>query len=281
MNHEEKAFTQVLNILRRLRSEDGCPWDKAQSIESVQGHLVEELWELVDTIERRDFPHMREELGDVLLNLLHLGEIAQRDSENVFSWQVCLDELSEKLIRRHPHVFQRESQGESLANTQPETASEVIELWQSIKEQEKRGAPKLSPASALDGLDPKSNALLYSVNLQKKMAKMYFDWPNAEGIFAKIDEEVNEFALASKLPESPENKKKLEMELGDILFSVVNLARYYKINPELALMRSAQKCRTRFEQVLQKLSEQGLTPSPENLDKMEDLWGQSKAKEED
>ncbi len=282
----ETRFRQLFSIIERLRSPGGCPWDRAQTLESMRSCLLEECWEVVDAVNRRDFPQLREELGDLLLNVLLLCDIAHREiadptaasSPAPFNGEHflagVLEDLCNKLVRRHPHVF-----GDSGASN----AEEALRNWQQAKEAEKGGTESL-----LAGIHADQTALLYALKLQKKAAKAGFDWPAAtaaEETEKKLREELAEWneLLSTKIradePALKVLRKRLEEELGDILFSVVNLARVQQINPELALGRSSEKFRKRFEHIERRLAEWQLVPQDSSLEQMEALWQEAKAKE--
>ncbi|MEM9423538.1 MAG: nucleoside triphosphate pyrophosphohydrolase [Spirochaetota bacterium] len=280
MEERKLQFERLLGIIHRLRGPHGCPWDRAQTLESMRSCLLEECWEVLEAINRKDREHLREELGDLLLNILLLCDIAECDiakqsgktedaqtgETDAFLGEV-LSRLCDKLLRRHPHVF---------GTAQAADEQEALSYWQKAKESES------VKGSALAGVYPNQAALLYALKLQKRAAKAGFDWEPVragEGIMAKISEELAEFREEVLQREELEkqgqdgDREGLEEELGDLLFSVVNLARFYKINPELALGRSSEKFRNRFSYVEQ----QGCL-ADKTIEELEVLWQEAKKK---
>ncbi len=246
-------------IVARLRSPDGCPWDKEQTSASLMPSFVEELYEVIDTIYRQDHNHLREELGDLLLHIVMQAEIAS-ESEH-FNFDDVLREICDKLIRRHPHVF-----GDSRAH---DTAS-VLKQWDEIKLAEKGGVAEKK--SLLSDVPTSFPALLRAAKLQHKAAKVGFDWPDAEPVFAKINEEIAEVREAV----ADNNPSRIEDELGDVLFSVVNLARKLKIDPELALQRASNKFTARFTQIETLAGDRQLDLKSLTLEQLDALWDEAK-----
>lgn len=247
---------QLLDIMTRLRGENGCPWDREQTLESLKPFMIEESYEVIDAIDAKDSKEHCEELGDVLLQLVFQAEIAREAGD--FAFQDVIDAISRKMIHRHPHVF---GDDETI-----KSAGDVLEKWDDFKRQEGKkitffgNIPKHFPA------------LLESLKINKKAAKTGFDWREKEDIFDKLVEEVEEFQDAES------DAHRFE-ELGDILFVIVNLARRYKIDPEAALKASNKKFKSRFEGMLQLAKEQGIEFSSLELEQMDQLWGDVKEKE--
>src|SRR5438309_762112 len=222
-----QKFERLVEIMARLRGPDGCPWDKQQDFNSLKPMLVEEVYEVLEAIENGDFEGVSEELGDLLLHVVfhaHLGKEAGQ-----FDINTVIDAISDKLIRRHPHVFGNESAS---------TSEEVIKNWETIKAQEK--ARKLKGRSAeqrslLEGIPSKLPAIHEAHQISARAARVGFDWPDLEGIFDKLQEEVRELKEVISGPDDDKRRERLEDEIGDMLFVIVNISRYLKIDSESAL----------------------------------------------
>ncbi len=252
-----REFTQLRHVIRTLRGPDGCPWDKKQTHESLRRYLLEEAYEVIEAIDEQDDDHLTDELGDVLLQVMLHAQIGEDDG--YFTIEDVIQALTEKMIRRHPHVFGEDSL---------ETAEEVKETWDEIKKREKGGE---DPTSILDGTD-QYPALIRAEKLQKKAAKVGFDWDEVEPIIDKIKEELNEFQEAVET----EDQQEMESELGDCLFALVNLCRYYGIDPELALNRTNRKFYNRFRYIEEELKKKGVSFEEVTLEDMDILWEQAK-----
>ena len=263
MNTTE-AFQSLYDIVVRLRGPGGCPWDMEQSPQSLRGDLIEETYECIEAIDEKDSAHIREELGDLFLLATMLAYM--HEQEGIFSVGDALAAVSEKLIRRHPHVF---------GDTKVSGSAEVLDNWAKIKVEQEGRAPKDSILDEVSqGLPPLERAL----KLQKKAAKAGFDWPDSDGVTAKIAEELEEVRAAASVSanESPSAAEKLEEELGDLLFSVVNLCRFLKVEPSIALRRTNSKFTERFKYVEQKMKANGREMKKENLNIMDELWNEAK-----
>jgi len=270
-------FTKVVELMATLRAEKGCPWDRKQTHESLKPYLLEEAYEVLETIDQRDMPKLKEELGDVLLQVVFHSQIAA-ESE-AFTVEEVLETLATKLIRRHPHVFGPSGQETTVTNSE-----QVVSQWEDIKRAERAVASVAG--SALDGVPKTLPALLRAYQTQARAARIGFDWPhNAAGleqIFGKVAEEVNELkgalaqADADPAPNQPDDRTDIEAELGDILFSIVNLARFVKVNPEEALRRSTNRFIDRFHLVEAQATEQGRTLMDMTLTEMDMLWKEAK-----
>lgn len=238
MNYSDAIheLTRLLEIVARLRAPDGCPWDREQTEASMAPHLLEESYEAVEAIQAGDPAQSCEELGDVLMNVLMIAQIAGEAGR--YDAAAVARGIADKLVRRHPHVF-----GEVRA----EDSETVLANWEQIKQEEKGGSPR----GALDGVPADLPALLRSFRIGEKAARVGFDWPEASGPRAKVTEELAELdaAVASG------DREAQEAELGDLLFSVVNLARHLKVNPEMALRQTAQRFTSRFARVEAELGE--------------------------
>lgn len=284
-----ERFTKLVGIMATLRAEGGCPWDRKQTHESLKPYLLEETYEVLETIDQGDRAKLQEELGDVLLQVVFHSQIGAE--AGTFTIEDVLDTLANKLIRRHPHVFGNSDQVGSLTN-----GEQVVSQWEEIKRAERDTAG--SKESALAGVPKALPALLRAYQVQARAARVGFDWPhNASGleqIFGKVAEEVGELkeALAEAQDEvtvenegaaeaktalpQPSRQENIEAELGDILFSLVNLARFVKVNPEEALRRSTNRFVDRFHLVESQAAEKR-TPLPEmTLAEMDILWEEAK-----
>ncbi|OEG00299.1 nucleoside triphosphate pyrophosphohydrolase [Vulcanibacillus modesticaldus] len=254
----ERNFSRLVEIVQILRSPNGCPWDRKQTHQSIRKNLIEETYELVETIDEMDMEHMEEELGDVLLQVMLHSQIAEE--EGFFNIYDVIQQLNQKLVRRHPHVF-----GDENANE----AEEALEHWHQIKQQEKIDKGKQSN-SILDGIPKDLPAILKAYKLQKKAAKVGFDWTEITDVYKKIQEEFEEVKSADK-------SNQME-ELGDLLFAVVNLARFMKIDPEEALAKTNTKFIKRFNYIENKLKELNIPIEEASLELMEKYWIESKSR---
>ncbi len=247
-------------IMHRLRAPGGCPWDAEQTHRSLVGNLIEETYETVDAIERDDHEHLKEELGDLLLQVVFHSEIAEE------SGKFTLDEVArgicDKLVRRHPHVF---------AGSDAATSDDVLKQWDEIKREEKGNGGKPYLHDVGKGLP----ALLRASKLQKKAAKVGFDWPVETGVLSKIREEFLELQSAV----DAQDMSAVSEELGDLLFAVVNLARFRKIDPEVLMNASNNKFEARFGAMERFLNEQGITLEQATAAQMEDSWEEMKKRE--
>lgn len=258
-----KDFSYLRNIIAELRGPDGCPWDKKQTHESLRKYLVEECYELIEAINNQDIDHMVEELGDVLLQIMLHSQIGE--DSGYFSVDDVVEGITEKMIRRHPHVF-----GEEKA----ESVEDVMKHWQKAKSLEKQK----EATSLLDEVNSASPNLIRAFELQKKAAKVGFDWTDVQDAWNKVIEEIEEF---KEEVEKRSASEKLEKELGDILFSIVNIARFYKIDPELAIHQTNQKFIRRFQYIEQSVSESGKKIEEVHLHQLDALWNEAKQKEID
>jgi XTP/dITP diphosphohydrolase/ATP diphosphatase len=234
-NSAPTALAESIAIMARLRAPDGCPWDREQTFDSIKRHTLEETYEVFDAIERRAWPDLKDELGDLLLQVLFYAQMASE--AGYFSIADVAANLNAKLIRRHPHIF---------GDTPATDSSAVLRNWELIKQEEKRSGAKATQ-SLLEDVPRSMPAVVEAAKLGSKAAKVGFDWPNADGtaseLFAKLQEEIAE--LQAELQQDPKSKA-AEEELGDLLFTAVNLARHLKIDPEFALRAANAKFRRRF-----------------------------------
>ena len=257
------GFERLLHIIQRLRSPDGCAWDRAQSPTSLRASLIDEAWECVSSIDARDDRNMEEELGDLYLLVTMLAWM--KEQEGSFTVQSTLARIADKLVRRHPHVF-----GQSDAAS----VDEILTQWDEIKEAEKAGR-EAELGLALDRVPRSLPPLEKSAELQKKAAKVGFDWPGPQPVWQKIDEELRELREALKEGE----QGRVEDEVGDLLFSVVNLSRLLGIEPAVALHGANGKFERRFRAVEKLLAASGVRPAEAGLQRMDQLWEQVKAQE--
>src|SRR5580704_5437089 len=253
-----ERFERLVAIMARLRAPGGCPWDREQNFDTIKPYLLEETYEVFDAIDQRDWPGLAEELGDLMLQAVFFAQMASEESK--FRIDDSLDAISEKLIRRHPHVF---SDGTA------KTSAEVLRRWDEIKADEKKtkGKPQLG---RLDSVPRQLPALVEAQQISSKAASVGFDWENPEQVLDKLDEELRELAQARQNGTPAE----LEGELGDMLFVLVNLARFFKVDPEQALRKTNAKFRKRFAFVENRATLPGAT-----LAEMEALWQEAKAQE--
>jgi ATP diphosphatase len=272
-------FQESVAIMARLRGPSGCPWDREQSFATIRKYTLEETYEVLDAIEREHWDDLGEELGDLLLQVLFYAQMG--DEAGYFSIADVLEHLNRKLIRRHPHVFGDEASAAAgnRAQVDAATASEsagVLANWEAIKKAEKKKAEKSengSSASLLDEVPRSFPALLEATKLGSKAAKVGFDWPDRAGLLEKVEEECREIEVEVRAGAAPEA---VEGELGDLLFTVVNLARHLKVDPELALRRTNAKFRRRFA-AMEQASGRALSES--NAAELETLWAQAKQQE--
>jgi len=281
-----QRFERAVEIMHRLRAPGGCPWDREQTFDSIKKYTVEETYEVLEAIENRDWAELPQELGDLLLQVLFYAEMAGEAGH--FTIDTVLEALSDKLVRRHPHVF---------GDVEAETPRDVLRNWEAIKTQEraqKAGAQveaESAPKPLLDSVGTAMPALLEGLKLSNKAAHVGFDWPSIHGIFEKLSEEAGELQReVEKIPEpgpqpvgrgvagargtavSPELQARLQDEVGDLLFTVVNLARYLEVDPESALRRTNRKFRRRFGHVEEKLREEDKALGEASIEEMERHW---------
>lgn len=242
-------WDRLLEVMARLRGSDGCPWDKEQTHFSLRPYLLEETYEVLEALDQEDMHKLCEELGDLLLQIVFHAQLAQERQE--FTIADVVKEIVEKLVRRHPHVF---------AGAQANCAREVVVNWEKIKEKEVGGR-----TSVLDGLTKGLPALMYAAKVQAKASKVGFDWPDQNGPLGKIGEELNELLEAESQTQKTE-------ELGDILFSVVNLARFMDIDPELALRGAVDKFIRRFQFVENHCRQNGNNLEQMGLEELDKVW---------
>jgi len=249
-----KAFQQLVDIMARLRSPGGCPWDKEQTHDSLKPYLVEEAYEVLETLDMHDFNGLREELGDLLLQVVFHARLAEEKTR--FSIIDVLTTINQKLVRRHPHVF-----GQMEINT----AEEQRIHWEHLKKKEGK-------ESILEGVPRSLPALLRAHRIQQKASTVGFDWENGEQVWQKVKEEIGELttAIESKSQES------IEEEFGDLLFALVNLSRFIKVNPEGALRQAVEKFINRFKKVEKTMEALGKDLKDASLEEMDAVWNRIK-----
>jgi ATP diphosphatase len=257
------GMPRLREIMRRLRDPDtGCPWDIEQTFESIAPYTIEEAYEVADAIERNAWDELRDELGDLLLQVVFHAQIAQDDGH--FAFDDVANAISDKMVARHPHVFGSESRDKS---TDQQTRD-----WETIKAAERA---QKAQTGVLDGVAVGLPALLRAVKLQKRAARVGFDWPQTTQVIDKITEEATELQeAAADLPQD-----KIEEEFGDLLFVMANLARHMKVDPEQALRAANAKFTRRFTRIEDLLAEAGKTPQDSDLEEMDSLWNRAKAEE--
>ncbi|MCR5045451.1 MAG: nucleoside triphosphate pyrophosphohydrolase [Treponema sp.] len=271
------AFCRLYELIRILRAPGGCPWDREQNPMSMRRDLIEEVFEAVDAISSGDAPHAKEELGDVFLNTTMISYMYRQQLENGndgWTLEDELNELVEKLIRRHPHVF-TQSEGKAVAEGPVNTSKEVLAQWDKIKEKVE-GREK---NSILDEVPQGFPPLLRAYKMQKKAAKKGFDWPSLEPTRQKILEElkeVDEAAADFQKDKSQENQVHLEEEIGDLFFAAVNYARKLGVDPEIAMNAANKKFYKRFSYVEEKCREENVEMVQDNLSQMDKFWDQAK-----
>ena len=282
--------------MARLRAPGGCPWDREQTFDTIKPYTLEETYEVLEAIDNRDWPELTGELGDLLLQVLFYSEMAREAGH--FSVDDVLDRLSNKLVNRHPHVF---------GDVKADTPAEVLRNWEMLKAREKEkenekgvaanGDKKAEAQSVLAGVSSKMPALMEAYKLSSRAAHVGFDWPELEGLFAKLEEETAELqeelkALPFKGPPvgagiagsgkpqvAPELRSRLEDEVGDLFFVLVNIARYLSLDPESALRKTNRKFKRRFQWMEERLRANGRAPQQASMDELEALWQQAKQQE--
>jgi MazG family protein len=292
-----ERFERAVSIMARLRGPGGCPWDREQTFDTIKPYTLEEAYEVLEAIDNRDWGELTGELGDLLLQVLFYAQMAKE--EGTFSIDDVLDRLSSKLVERHPHVF---------GDVKAETSSDVLRNWEALKAEEKKrrletGGGKAAkeqaePQSVLAGVSSAIPALLEGYKLSSRAAHVGFDWPNVEGLFDKLREETEE--LREHLKEFPapgprphardvagsgqqkvpeELRERLEDEVGDLFFVLVNVARYLSLDPESALKKTNRKFKRRFQWMEEQLRSAGRTPQQLSMEELESLWQQAKQQE--
>ncbi len=258
LKKDRYGFEDLLEIMRILRSEKGCPWDREQDHESLKKYLIEECYEVLEAIDLKNSDKLCEELGDLFLQAIFHSQIADENKD--FNIYDVVDGISKKLVSRHVHVF---------GSDRAETADDVVDKWEAIKKEEK-GFDKHS--GMLKDVPPNLPALMRSYKVQQKASQVGFDWDNIEDVFKKVHEELDEL----KEVYLSKNVERIKDELGDLLFSVVNISRFLKVQPEIALTGTVNKFIRRFEYVEKKAGENNRELTDMSLDDMDVFWEESK-----
>jgi nucleoside triphosphate diphosphatase len=300
MSSTGERFERAVQIMARLRAPGGCPWDREQTFDTIKPYTLEETYEVLEAIDNRDWPELTGELGDLLLQVLFYSQMASEEGH--FSVDDVLDRLSNKLVARHPHVF---------GDVKADTPAEVLRNWEALKAEEKKkrltavGGEKTHQTgdaqSVLAGVSSKMPALMEAYKLSSRAAHVGFDWPEIEGLFAKLEEETAELreelksvpalplksqsagkgiAGSGKPQLPPELRERLEDEVGDLFFVLVNIARYLALDPESALRKTNRKFKRRFQWMEERLRASGRAPGQASMDELEALWQQAKQQEE-
>lgn len=277
------SIEDLKNLMARLRDpETGCPWDIKQTFKSIVPHTLEEAYEVADAIERADYPHLEDELGDLLFQVIFYTRMGREQGH--FDFDSVVDNLVRKLVRRHPHVF---PEGTLESRVDPDNRpgeAEIKASWERIKAEERALNPKpeTSDSSRLDGIARTLPAMARAEKLQKRAANHGFDWPDIEPVFDKLHEEIDELKEAWHGAENGTGARDaVEDELGDLLFVCVNLARFMKVNPEQALNRTNHKFDARFRAIEQRLEGEGRNLDDETLEALDAIWQQVKGVEKD
>lgn len=253
---EKVSIKPLVDVVKALRAPDGCPWDRKQTHESLRRYFIEETYEVVDAIDNKDMPNLREELGDVLLQVVFHSQLAEDAGH--FTLQDVIDDVTTKMIRRHPHIFNPGNDEKSYS-------------WDELKAQEKKNIQK----SVLDGVSKSLPALVAAQKLQEKAGKLGFDWDELDPVWTKVDEEMAEFKEAV----GEKDSENMEKEAGDVLFSLINLFRWYKISGENALNRTNTKFRQRFSHVEACVNQSDRSWEDFSLAELDAFWEEAKVQE--
>ncbi len=268
------SIDDLKTLMARLRDPDtGCPWDLKQTYRSIVPHTLEEAHEVADAIERDDFPHLKDELGDLLFQVIFYSQLGREDGH--FDFDSVVDNLVRKLVRRHPHVF---PEGTLTSRVDPDnrpSEEQIKASWERIKAEERAADPgsDAGTASRLDGIARTLPAMARAEKLQRRASNHGFDWPEVEPVFDKLHEEIEELRQAWQQAQTdPSAQDAVEDELGDLLFVCVNLARFMKVNPDQALRRTNHKFEARFRAIEQRLEAEGRVMESENLEALDRIW---------
>ncbi|MCR4403088.1 MAG: nucleoside triphosphate pyrophosphohydrolase [Firmicutes bacterium] len=259
--HDEYSLAPLVAIMRRLRGEGGCPWDRKQTHESLRSYVVEEAYEVVQAIDDRDDDELCEELGDLLLQVAFHSQIASESGR--FDVADVIRGVVEKLIRRHPHVF---------GDVEAKDSKTVLRNWERIKQRERKD--ESGEGSILDNIAGAMPALMRALKVQSKASRVGFDWPDVSGALAKVREEMDELEEARRT----DDRARVAEEVGDVLFALVNVARFLKVDPEIALGRTVDKFISRFKHIEMRACEAKRRVEDMTLDEMDSLWEEAKTK---
>jgi nucleoside triphosphate diphosphatase len=270
---EKRTFQDLMDMMARLRAPDGCPWDREQTYASLGPMLIEEAYEVIEAAEAEDWNDLRDELGDLLFQIVFYGQIGAEKGH--FDLHQSIARVHEKMTRRHPHVFGEKNGGEEKSAI---SATEVLANWEAIKAAERKAAGKEAgkeeEKSLLDGVSLRLPALLEALQLTTKAARVGFDWKKVEDVLLKLEEELRE--LREELAREDLDKEAVAGEIGDILFVIANLARWNGVEPEIALKATNRKFRRRFRHVEKRVAEQGRAWPEVSLEEMDEHWDEAK-----
>jgi MazG family protein len=273
-----EAFARLVTTMAALRSPQGCPWDREQTLESLTQFVLEEAYEVVDAIERRDARALREEIGDHIFEGVFLAQIASEQES--FDVADSLESVADKLVRRHPHVFREDGRlHDAESRERAPSAEAALARWDAQKAEDRASAAS-QPTSALAGLPPALPALLRAYKIGKRAAAVGFDWTQAADVLAKIEEEVRELREAVEAAPAAGHAAtdpRVEEEVGDLLFAIANLSRHLGVEPEAALRKANEKFRARFMAVESRVRASGRTMEALTLDELESEWRRVKA----
>jgi tetrapyrrole methylase family protein / MazG family protein len=263
--NEKRTFQDLIDMMARLRAPNGCPWDREQTYATLGPMLIEEAYEVIEAAESEDWKDLRDELGDLLFQIVFYGQIAAESGH--FNMHQSIARVHEKMTRRHPHVFGEEKVTDT---------ADVLANWEAIKAAERKaeGKEETSGKSLLDGASSKLPALLEAFQLTTKAARVGFDWKKVEDVLLKLEEEIRE--LREEIAREEVSNEAVAGEIGDILFVVANLARWYGVEPESALKATNRKFRRRFRHVEKRIAEQGRAWSDVSLEEMDEHWDEAK-----
>ncbi len=267
---EGECFQALVELQKRLLAPGGCPWDREQTHESLRTYLVEETYEVLEALDKKDLEKLPEELGDLLLQIVFHAELARLAGQ--FDVRDVIERIHTKMVRRHPHVF---------GEVQAENAKEVLKNWEQLKAQERAAYQKELPetqsaTSILEGVPKTLPALLEAYQLTRRASNIGFDWDDVEGILEKLKEETAELREHLDDSEDAQRRRKVEEEVGDLLFVAVNLARFLRVDPEIALKKANRKFTARFQEMEQEMQRRGSRLADASRDEMEALWEWSK-----
>ena len=275
---DDSQFPKLVDLMARLRAPDGCPWDRQQTFDSLKPYLLEETYEVLDAIAQRNWDELTGELGDLLLQIVFFSQLASE--QGLFTVEDVIEHIHAKMVRRHPHVF---------GDAKAATAGDVVRNWEAIKAEEKkqrlaeRGVSPEPQASLLAGVPDKISSLIEAYLLSSRVSHAGFDWPSFQDVIDKLQEEIAELkaeiAQKSAKPKNSDAQSSIEAEVGDLLFTAVNVARFLRVEPESALRRTNQKFRRRFQWIEQELQKSGKSPREATLAEMNALWNQAKETE--
>lgn len=276
------SIDDLKTLMARLRDPDtGCPWDTKQTFRTIVPHTLEEAHEVADTIEREDYAHLKEELGDLLFQVIFYSQLGRE--QDLFDLDAVVHTLVRKLLRRHPHVFPEGTLESRVDPDNRPTDEWIAASWERIKAEEraeKGETESAQPASRLDDIPASLPALTRADKLQRRASRHGFDWPDIEPVFDKLQEEIAELKVAwQNAQQDPAARDEVEDELGDLMFVCVNLARFLKVNPEQALRRTNRKFEARFRAIEDILREQGRDLDEESLEALDEIWNRVKGVE--